>query len=176
MVVHALGDEPLQFYVLDDTVDVVSEGLLVSEHGWAYNNGPGSGSILTKPGRRRIKCHREANVPLICTNTPDTSSDSTYIPSGAMAEDHDHADFQEQVFDVHSSLDPDREQIFDEVFEEPNPAARIILEVNNSSSEEPSPAPDSAVPPPPEIPPEHFRTHTPKHPKCPICNGVKMQF
>ena len=90
----------MQFYVLKDTVDVVSEGLLVTEHGWTYTNSPENGPILSKPGRRRIKCHRESNVPMICTNTPIVSSDSTFVTDVPKAPvEHDHADFNEQVFD-----------------------------------------------------------------------------
>ena len=80
IVVQSLEEGPLQFYVLDETVDVVSEGLLVSEHGWTYHNSPETGPILSKPGRRRIKCHKESNVPLICANLPASSSNELPAP------------------------------------------------------------------------------------------------
>ena len=131
------------------------------------------GPVLSKPGRRRIKCYKESNVPLICTGAEGTSvsSRSIYVPAAA------EPDELEQTFDQDGAPDPALEQIFDEVFEEPLQEVQVITEPNVRTSEGANTTPShAAVPPPPEIPPEHFRTHTPKHPNCPICNGVKMQF
>ena len=70
-----------------------------------------------------------------------------------------------QDFDQDGAPDPVLEQIFNDVFEEPLPQVQTISEPHDRTSEGASPPPSrTEVPPPPEIPPEHFRTHTPKHP------------
>ena len=56
--VQNLGNEILKFYVLEDTVDVVSGGELVKNYGWTYNHEPEYKPILTKKGKQPTRVLR----------------------------------------------------------------------------------------------------------------------
>ena len=79
--VQNLGNEVLKFYVLEDTVDVVSEGQLVKHHGWTYHHEPNQLAILTKKGRQPVVCEEEQNVPFIAIAKSETQPPAAATPA-----------------------------------------------------------------------------------------------
>ena len=151
--VHLLGNESLQFYVLDDAVDVVSIGLLVKQ-GWAYNHTPGDKPMLTKPGRKTVVCEELQNVPILAIAK---CSEEFAAPA------------------PHHVPEQSLEEAFEDATTEDLPSEEIIEEESSATPIEGEPSSTDVVCQP-CIPASHWITHFPKHKDCPICNQVKMQF
>ena len=68
VVVHMLYETVMQFYVLEDTVNVVSLTLLVDDYGFDYHQTQKKAPYLVKDGMPQIDCQKAQNVPLIAAS------------------------------------------------------------------------------------------------------------
>ena len=68
VVVHMLYETTMPFFVLDDTVNVVSLTYLVDEYGFDYHQRHGEAPYFKRKDQPRIYCTTSQNVPLIATS------------------------------------------------------------------------------------------------------------
>jgi len=68
VVLHMLYETTMPFFVLDDTVNVVSLTCLVDEYCFDYCQNHGEAPYLQRKGQPRVYCKTSQNVPLIATS------------------------------------------------------------------------------------------------------------
>ena len=177
VVVHMLYETTMPFFVLDDTVNVVSLTYLVDEYGFDYHQRHGEAPYFQRRDQPRIYCTTSQNVPLIATSMQiqelegrlSTRDEAPAEAVGAPAESRDVEEEYAADESLKAILDnEEREVPIVEV--PPSPLVHKVVAQKKFNKKLGEGGPTQ------EIPASHFITHFPKDPRCEVCNHVKMQF